>query len=90
LIDIAIQGSILAAKWVVRCLDGCSPGQVLLSHHLLTAQHIHRIRGFFGLCDIISAPHSFEVSGSFLIRGLWVAWGKVAGLVQWKMSSSQV
>jgi hypothetical protein len=37
LIDTATQGSILAAKWVVQYLEGCSPWKVLLRHHLLTA-----------------------------------------------------
>lgn len=34
-IDVATEGSILATKWVVRCLEGLSPWQVLMQHKLL-------------------------------------------------------
>lgn len=32
LIDVATQGSILAAKWVVKCLEGGAPWQVMFRH----------------------------------------------------------
>lgn len=32
LIDVATQGSILAAKWLTRCFEGSSPWQVLMQH----------------------------------------------------------
>jgi hypothetical protein len=83
LIDIATQGSILATKWVVRCLEGCSPWQLMLRRHLLMGQHISNIRGSFILHDIISTPHSFQVSISFIIISISPSWRKVVGLVWW-------
>lgn len=49
LIDVATQGSILATKWVVRCLERSSPWHVLLRHRLLLAQHVSKVKGAFGL-----------------------------------------
>ena len=37
LIDVATQGSILAAKWVVQSLEGSTLWQVLFQHRILTA-----------------------------------------------------
>jgi hypothetical protein len=59
LIDVVMQGNILVAKLVVQCLDGSSPWHVLLRHRLLSVQHVGRVRGAFGLCEIISTPHNF-------------------------------
>jgi hypothetical protein len=89
LIDVVTQGNILAAKWVVRCLEGSSPWQVLMWHRLISAQHVGRVKGQFDLCDIISTPHNFHISGSFIFRSIWTAWRRVAGLVHWKWSGSR-
>jgi hypothetical protein len=90
LIDVATQGYILEAKWVVRCLENTSPWQVLLRHRLLSAQHVGKIKGQFGLCDILFLPHNFQIAGSFIFRSIWAAWRKVASLVHWQMSGSEL
>jgi hypothetical protein len=72
LIDIVTLGIILDAKWVVPCLEGCSPWQVLLRHGLLMTQHNGKVRGSFGLCDIISTTEIFQVSSSFIIKSIWL------------------
>jgi len=77
-IDTTTQDSILADKWVVQYLEGCSPWKVLLRHHIFIAYHISRIRGPFGLYDIVSTPHNFHVSNSFIIRSIWAPQRKVA------------
>jgi hypothetical protein len=64
------KGSILAAKWVVRCLEGTSPWQVLLWHRLLSTQHVGKIRGLFGLCDILST-HIISRLQALLFSGVF-------------------
>ena len=44
LIAIATQGSTLAAKWVVRCLEGSSPLHILMRHRILIAQHVSKVK----------------------------------------------
>ena len=73
LIDIATQGFILEAKWVVRCHEQCVPWKILFIHRLLSSQYSGRIKGYFYLCDIISSPHSFHVEGSFIFKSIWGA-----------------
>ena len=81
LIDIVRHGCILATKWVVRCLEECAPWRIFLRHHILTTQHSGRVSGSFDLCAMISSPHYFLVRGSFIIKSIWGAGKKVAGLV---------
>lgn len=45
LIDVSTQGNILAAKWVIRCLKGSSPWQVLMRYRLLFAPMLARSEG---------------------------------------------
>lgn len=44
LIDVSTHVSILASKWVVRCLEGSSPWQLLTWHRILTTQHVGKVR----------------------------------------------
>jgi hypothetical protein len=70
LIDVRTEGSILEANWVVKCLQGSSPLQVLLRHRLLLMQHVGRTRRPLELCDIISTPHSFRLDGSVIFKSI--------------------
>ena len=45
LLDVAIQGSILAAKWASRCLEGSSPWQVLMRYRLVSVPMLARLEG---------------------------------------------
>lgn len=83
LIDVATQGCVLAAKWVIKCVEGASSWQILLRHRITSAQHISRIRGDFALCNVIMAPDQFMMIGSLILRSIWVAWKTVAGVVRW-------
>ena len=85
-IDIATHGCILVAKWVVKCVDKCTSWPIFLIHCPLSYHHSGRMRGYFGLCDMISSPHSFHVVGSFILKIISGAWKKVADLVQWHFS----
>jgi hypothetical protein len=79
LIDVATQGNILVAKWVVKCLKGSSPWQVLMRNILISSQHTNKVKGQFDLCDIISTPHNFHISRSFIFRSIWTTWKRIAG-----------
>lgn len=76
-IDVATHKSILVAMWVVRCLEGSFPSQVLLRHWFLSMQHIGKIKGGGRLCDIMSAPHRFQISSSSIFRSIWSTSRKV-------------
>lgn len=70
LIDVMTHGSIQVTKCVAWCLEGPFPSQVILRHRFLLAHHIGKVKGDFGLCDIILAPHSFQIVGSFIFRSI--------------------
>jgi len=90
LIDMETHGSILVATWVVKCLEGSSPWQVLMRHKLLLAHHVDKVKGEFSLCDIISAPHYFHIVGSFIFKSILSAWIQVASLVCSKLVGSRL
>ena len=54
--DVATQCSISTSMWVVRCLEGSSPWQILMQHMSPTAWHVGKVKGQCDLCDIILAP----------------------------------
>lgn len=60
LIDVTSQGIVLMAKWVVKGLNANAPWKVLLRHRILQAQPNVKVRGSFGLCDIITSPNMFK------------------------------
>lgn len=45
LINVAIHGSMIFSKWVVRCLEVSSPWKVLMRHRILIAKHVVKVRG---------------------------------------------
>jgi hypothetical protein len=47
---------ILVANWVIRCLDGTTPWQVLFQHWIGTSQHVGKVQVYFYLCDTIFPP----------------------------------
>ena len=82
LMDVVTQGKILVAKWVVWCLEGSSPWQVLMRNILISTHNVGKVKGQFDLFDIIFSPHKFNVSGSFVFMSIWTAWRRVACLVR--------
>jgi hypothetical protein len=60
LIDVTSQGTVLMVKWVVKGLNANAPSKVLLRHRILQAQPNVKVRGSFGLCDIIASPNMFK------------------------------
>jgi len=67
----------------VRCLEGSAPWKGSFWHWVLSSQHIIRVWGTFGLFDIISSPHPFQVVGFLIFRSICSAWKYVASLVRW-------
>jgi hypothetical protein len=59
LLNVATQGSILVSKLVIHSLHGSFLCHLMLRHGLLKTQHLVKIWGSFGLCDIISMLRKF-------------------------------
>jgi hypothetical protein len=55
---------------------------------LISFDHVSRVKGQFDLCDIMSTPHNFHISGSLIFKSIWVALRRVADLARWKWSGS--
>jgi hypothetical protein len=43
LIAVATHGSILATKWVVRCIEGAAPWHTLFWHRMMTTQCLGKV-----------------------------------------------
>jgi hypothetical protein len=80
------QGSILASKWVLQCLEGFTSLWIRLWHIFQPIQYLLKVWGEFGLSDILSSSHLFRIFGSFLCKGTWEAWKFVSPLVKWNFS----
>ena len=52
--------------------------------------HVDKIRDRFVPCDIISTPHNYQITRSFIFRSIWAAWKRVDGLVHWKMLGNRL
>lgn len=73
--------SLVLTRW-------CVNWQVLLRYPLVSAQHVGKVRGVLGLCDIISSPHMFHVASSFIFKSIQIVWRALQGLVRWNTTSN--
>lgn len=66
----------------------CAPS-LRMTVDLARLMFLHTFATTFGSCDIISMPHLFQVSSSFIFQNIWAAWKAMAGLVHWSWEGSK-